>query len=344
MNAERNRQVLLAARPNGEPKGSDFNLIETDIPTPAKGDVLCRTIYLSLDPYMRGRMNATRSYAEPVPIGGLMEGGTVSRVIASKDDRFSEGDIVVSRTGWQDYAAVPGTQLRKVDPALAPISTAIGVLGMPGMTAYTGLLNIGKPQPGETVVVAAASGAVGSVVGQIAKIKGCKVVGLAGSQEKCTYAMEELGFNACINHRASDVAQQLTDACGDGIDVYFENVGGVVWEAVFPLLNMFSRIPVCGLISRYNATSLPGAPDHVPELMFKVLTHRLTLRGFIVRDYDDQQDEFLTNTANWIKEGKIHYREDFVDGLETAPQALIGLLKGSNFGKLIVRVSPDPTT
>ena len=343
MNTQTNRQVLLAARPNGEPTGSDFNLIETDIPAMADGDVLCKTIYLSLDPYMRGRMNAGKSYADPVPIGGVMEGGTVSRVIDSKNSQFSEGDIVVSRTGWQDFATVPGEQLRKVDPALAPISTSIGVLGMPGMTAYTGLLNIGKPQSGETVVVAAASGAVGSVVGQIAKIKGCKVVGLAGSEKKCSYVTTELGFDACINHRDKDFAQQLSEVCDNGIDVYFENVGGPVWESVLPLLNMFSRIPVCGLISRYNATNLPDAPNRVPELMFKVLTHRLTLRGFIVRDYDDQLNEFLSDTAAWIKEGRIHYREDIVDGLENAPQALIGLLKGENFGKLIVRVSTDPT-
>ena len=344
MNAQQNRQVLLAARPVGEPKASDFNLVETDIPVTGGGEVLCRTIHLSLDPYMRGRMNATKSYADPVEIGAVMEGGTVSRVISSKNESFDEGDIVVARTGWQDYAAIPGTQLRKVDPTLAPISTAVGVLGMPGMTAYTGLLNIGKPQPGETVVVAAASGAVGAIVGQIAKIKGCKVVGLAGSPEKCDYVTNELGFDACVNHRDSDLAAQLSQECVEGIDVYFENVGGIVWEAVLPLFNMRARVPVCGLISHYNATSLPGAPNRVPELMFKVLTHRLTLRGFIVRDYDDQQEEFLSNTANWIKDGKIRYREDFVDGLEKAPEALIGLLKGNNFGKLVVRVSRDPTS
>ncbi len=344
MNAQQNRQVLLAARPVGEPKTSDFNLVKTDIPVPGDGDVLCRTIYLSLDPYMRGRMNATKSYADPVEIGSVMEGGTVSRVISSKNESFDEGDIVVARTGWQDYAAIPGAQLRKVDPTLAPISTAVGVLGMPGMTAYTGLLNIGKPQPGETVVVAAASGAVGAIVGQIAKIKGCKAVGLAGSPEKCDYVTNELGFDACVNHRDADLAEQLSQACSDGIDVYFENVGGVVWEAVLPLFNMRARVPVCGLISHYNATGLPGAPNRVPELMFKVLTHRLTLRGFIVRDYDNQQEEFLSNTANWLKDGKIRYREDFVDGLEKAPEALIGLLKGNNFGKLIVQVSPDPTS
>lgn len=343
MNAERNRQVLLARRPVGEPTPSDFELAEKEIPVPREGEVLCRTIYLSLDPYMRGRMNETKSYADPVPIGGVMEGGTVSCVVSSKNQSFSEGDIVVARTGWQDYATVPGSELRKVDPSIAPISTAVGVLGMPGMTAYTGLLNIGKPQPGETVVVAAASGAVGSIVGQIAKIKGCKTVGIAGSSEKCDYVTKTLGFDSCLNHTDPNFALELSKECKNGIDVYFENVGGAVWESVLPLLNMFARIPVCGLISHYNATSLPEAPNRVPELMFKVLTHRLTLRGFIVRDYDNQQSEFLSNTANWLKSGDIQYREDFVDGLEAAPEALIGLLKGNNFGKLVVRVSSDPT-
>ena len=343
MNAERNRQVLLAGRPVGEPTPSDFKLVENEIPVPREGEVLCRTIYLSLDPYMRGRMNETKSYADPVAIGGVMEGGTVSCVISSKNESFVEGDIVVARTGWQDYATVPGSELRKVDPAIAPISTAVGVLGMPGMTAYTGLLNIGKPQHGETVVVAAASGAVGSIVGQIAKIKGCKAVGIAGSSEKCDYVTKTLGFNSCLNHTDPNFSSQLSKECTNGIDVYFENVGGKVWDSVLPLLNMFARVPVCGLISHYNATGLPDAPNQVPGLMFKVLTHRLTLRGFIVRDYDDQQTEFLSNTANWIKEGKIRYREDVVDGLETAPEAFIGLLKGQNFGKLVVRVSTDPT-
>jgi len=344
MTSESNRQILLVSRPEGEPKEEDFDLVEKAIPLPGKNEVLCKTIYLSLDPYMRGRMNDVKTYAEPVPLGGIMEGGAVSRVLKSNYDGLKTDDIVVARTGWQDYAVVPGTELRKIDPTLAPISTAVGVLGMPGMTAYTGLLNIGNPQPGETVVVAAASGAVGSVVGQIAKIKGCKVVGIAGSSEKCTYVVNELGFDACISHHDLNFTEQLADKCSNGIDVYFENVGGKIWQAVIPLLNMFSRVPVCGMISHYNATSLPDGPNRLPELMFRVLTHRVTLRGFIVRDYDDQLDDFLSDTSTWIKEGKIKYREDIVEGLEKAPNALIGLLKGKNFGKLSVRVSPDPTT
>ena len=343
MTTELNRQILLVARPVGEPKESDFDLVEKAIPVPGPNEVLCRTIYLSLDPYMRGRMNDVKTYAEPVPLGGIMEGGTVSRVLESNYSGLNPGDIVVARTGWQDYAVVPGPDLRKVDPTLAPISTAVGVLGMPGMTAYTGLLNIGKPQAGETLVVAAASGAVGSIVGQIAKIMGCKAVGIAGSSEKCAYVINELGFDACLNHQDATFGEQLADTCHNGIDIYYENVGGKVWQSVIPLLNMFARVPVCGMISHYNATSLPEGPNRIPELMFRVLTHRVTLRGFIVRDYDDQLNEFLSETSKWIKEGKINYREDIVDGLEKAPSSLIGLLKGNNFGKLSIRVSADPT-
>ena len=341
MSSKSNRQILLSARPTGEPKETDFELVESPIPSPNNEEVLCQTIYLSLDPYMRGRMNGVKTYAEPVPLGGVMEGGTVSRVIESKYEGLETGDIVVARTGWQDYAVVPGNELRKINPELGPVSTAVGVLGMPGMTAYTGLLNIGQPQPGETLVVAAASGAVGSIVGQIAKIKGCKVVGIAGSPKKCTYVVDDLGFDECINHRDPNFAAQLAEKCPDGIDIYFENVGGKVWQAVTPLLNMFSRVAVCGMISHYNATSLPDGPNRVPELMFKILTHRVTLRGFIVRDYDDQLEDFLSDTSRWIKEGKIKYREDITNGLEQAPRALIGLLKGENFGKLCIKVSPD---
>jgi len=343
MTSESNRQILLVARPTGEPKESDFEIVEKAIPIPGKNEVLCKTIYLSLDPYMRGRMNGVKTYAEPVPLGGVMEGGTVSRVLSSNYDELKTDDIVVARTGWQDYAVVPGEELRKIDPTIAPISTAVGVLGMPGMTAYTGLLNIGKPETGETVVVAAASGAVGSIVGQIAKIKGCKVVGIAGSQEKCSYVINDLGFDACINHRDANFAEQLADKCSNGIDVYFENVGGKVWQTIIPLLNMFSRVPVCGMISHYNATALPEGPNRVPELMFKVLTHRVTLRGFIVSDYANQLSDFLADTSKWIREGKLNYREDIIEGLEQAPSALIGLLKGNNFGKLSIRVSEDPT-
>ena len=246
------KRIVLASRPEGEPKASDFRLEEYTVPNPGAGEVLLRTIWLSLDPYMRGRMSEGPSYAQPVPIGGVMEAGTVSEVIASNNPNFANGDIVLSRAGWQTHALSDGKGLAKIDPKIAPISTAVGVLGMPGMTAYTGLLEIGKPQPGETVVVAAASGAVGSAVGQIAKIKGARAVGIAGGKEKCDYVKNELGFDDCLDHRDPDLAAKLKGACPKGIDVYFENVGGAVFEAVFPQLNTFARVPVCGLIAEYN--------------------------------------------------------------------------------------------
>ena len=343
MATTRSRQIVLAARPEGEPRDSDFALTEVEIPEPGPGELLLRTIYLSLDPYMRGRMSAGKSYAQPVEIGQVMVGGTVSEVVASNHPDFSPGDLVESYVGWRDYAISDGRGLRKLDPAQAPISTALGVLGMPGMTAYTGLLNIGQPRPGETVVVAAASGAVGSVVGQIAKIKGCRAVGIAGGPEKCAFVERELGFDACLDHRAPDLGRRLAGVCPTGIDVYFENVGGTVFEAVLPLLNPFARVPVCGLIAHYNATELPPGPNKLPALMRAILTNRLTLRGFIVWDFAEQQGEFLDVVGGWMREGRIKYREDIVEGLENAPQALIGLLRGRNFGKLLVRVSPEPS-
>jgi NADPH-dependent curcumin reductase CurA len=340
---ETSRQIRLARRPQGEPVAADFELARVPKPEPGPGQVLTRTIYLSLDPYMRGRMNAEKSYADPVPIGGVMEGGGVGVVEVSNFSGLAAGDIVVGRTGWQDYAVSDGAALRKVDPTVAPISTAVGVLGMPGMTAYTGLLNIGQPKEGETLVVAAASGAVGSVVGQIGKIKGCRVVGVAGGPEKCRYVTAEFGFDACVDHRAPDFEAQLTAACPKGIDIYFENVGGRVLEAVVPLLNFFSRMPVCGLISQYNATKLPDGPNRLPQLMRAVLTNRVLIRGFIVRDYGAQQADFLRDVAQWMREGRIKYREHRVKGLENAPATLIGLLKGENFGKVVIEVSDDPT-
>ena len=338
-----NRQILLVSRPQGEPKASNFKLVETTIPSPGDGQVLCRTIFLSLDPYMRGRMNAGKNYAKPVELGEVMEGGTVGQVVESRHPDFSEGEIVVGAGGWQEYFSLPARALRKVDPAEGPVSTAVGVLGMPGMTAYTGLLNIGKPEEGETVVVAAASGAVGSVVGQIARIKGARAVGIAGSAEKCRFVTGELGFDACLNHRDANFAEQVEAACPDGIDVYFENVAGKVFETVLPLFNNFARIPVCGTIAIANATSLPPGPNQVPMLLRQILTKRLTFRGFIVGDYVDQKQEAFTSLAKWIREGKLRFHEDIVDGLEKAPEALSGLLRGENFGKLVVRVANDST-
>ncbi len=333
------RRIVLASRPVGEPKPSDFRLEEHPVVEPGPGQVLLRTKWLSLDPYMRGRMSDAPSYAKPVEIGGVLEAGTVSEVVASNNERFKPGDIVLSRSGWQTHEVSEGKGLRKLDPKLAPVSTAVGVLGMPGMTAYTGLLEIGKPQPGETVVVSAASGAVGSVVGQIAKIKGARAVGIAGGPDKCKYVKEALGFDDCVDHRAPDLSERLKAACPNGIDVYFENVGSPVFDAIFPLLNTFARIPVCGLIAQYNMTDLPPGPNRVPQLFRAILTKRLTIRGFIVTDFAARHEDFLRDVSTWIKGGRIKYREDVVEGIEKAPEAFMGLLKGKNFGKLLVKVA-----
>jgi NADPH-dependent curcumin reductase CurA len=336
---EQARRIVLASRPVGEPKPSDFRLEQFAVPQPGPGQLLLRTKWLSLDPYMRGRMSDAPSYAKPVGVGEVMEGGTVGEVAASNNPDYRPGDIVLAHTGWQTHALSDGAGLRKLDPQRAPVQTALGVLGMPGMTAYTGLREIGKPKAGETVVVSAGSGAVGSVVGQIAKIVGARVVGIAGGADKCRYVKNELGFDGCVDHRAADFPERLKAACPNGIDVYWENVGGPIFEAVLPLLNFFARVPVCGLISQYNATELPPGPNRLPQLLRATLTRRLTIRGFIVWDFAALQDEFLRDVSQWIKDGRIKYREDIVDGLENAPQAFIGLLKGRNFGKQLVRVA-----
>src|SRR3954467_6188892 len=267
MTARRNRQVLLASRPSGEPTPDDFTMAESEVPEPGPGQMLLRTIYLSLDPYMRGRMNAGRSYAKPVEVGEVMEGRGVAEVVEANLPGYQAGDVVFAPTGWQEYALSDGKEARKLDASLVPASYALGVLGMPGLTAYAGLLTIGQPRPGETVVVAAASGAVGSLVGQIAKIKGCRAVGIAGGERKCRHATEELGFDACLDHRAPGLPERLREACPSGIDVYFENVGGAVFAAVLPLLTDFARVPVCGLIAQYNATEPPPGPDRLPALL-----------------------------------------------------------------------------
>ena len=338
-----NRQVTLAARPDGFPKSTDFALVETSLPRPGAGELLSRTIYLSLDPYMRGRMNASLGYAKTVDIGEVMVGGTVGQVVESNLDGYSPGDFILGANGWQDYAISDGVGVRKLDPAQAPISTAVGVLGMPGLTAYVGLLDIGQPRTGETVVVSAASGAVGAVVGQIARIKGCRVVGIAGAPEKCAYATETLGFDACVSRLDDAFPAQLEAACPDGVDVYFENAGGAVFQAVLPLLNTFARVPVCGRIATSNLAGPPPGPDRLPSLMGRVLERRLTIRGFIVFDHADREQSFLRDVSAWIRRGEIVYKEDVVEGLERAVEAFQGLLRGANFGKLLVRVSDDPT-
>ena len=333
----KNRQILLASRPDGEPSEENFKLVEAEIPRPGPGQMLVRTIYLSLDPYMRGRMNAGPSYAASVEVNEVMQGQSVCEVIESNIPDFVPGDMILAETGWQDYTLTGAEGVQKIDPSIVPSSYSLGVLGMPGLTAYTGLLNIGKPLPGETIVVAAASGAVGSVVGQLGKIKGCRVVGIAGGQDKCRFVKEDLGFDTCLDHRQPELGERLKAACPDGIDIYFETVGGAVFDAVLPLFNPFARVPVCGLIAHYNDKQLPPGPNRVPQLMRAILAKRLTFRGFIYFDYVSQFSEFMREMQIWLREGRIKYREDVTDGLEHAPRELIRLLKGENFGKKIIR-------
>lgn len=340
MSATQNLRVVLASRPIGRPKTSDFRFEHAPIPQPGVGQLLLETQYLSLDPYMRWRISDAKSYAPPIGIGEVIVGGTVARVKTSRHPDWREGDIVLAESGWQQYALSDGSNLRRLDPAIAPPSAALGVLGMPGFTAYGGLLEIGQPKPGETVVVAAASGAVGSVVGQIARIKGARAVGIAGGPEKCAFVKNELGFDAVVDHQAPDFARKLAEACPDGIDVYFENVSGHVWDAVLPLLNDFARVPVCGLIANYNDGPEGGnGPDRLPKTMREILARSITLRGFLVYNFTAaRHDEFQREAAGWINEGKLRWREDVVEGLERAPEAFIGLLEGRNFGKLVVRL------
>jgi NADPH-dependent curcumin reductase len=333
-----NRQFVLRSHAVGTPSVDNFELKETPVPAIADGQVLRRTVYLSLDPYMRGRMGTAKSYAPGVPLGHVMVGGTVSEVIESRNPEFAPGDLVAGFDGWQEFHMSPGRELRKLDARAAPISTALGVLGMTGMTAYVGLLDIGQPKTGETVVVSAASGAVGSVVGQIARLKGCRVVGIAGAPDKCDYVVRELGFDACVSHRSATLDDDLAAACPSGIDVYFENVGGAVFAAVNRLLNAHARIPLCGVIADYNST----APATGPSLL-SLLVNRVTIRGFIVSEHAERFPDFFRDCSRWVADGAIKYREDIVEGLEQAPEALLRLFDGRNFGKLLVRVSPDPT-
>lgn len=340
--AMQNRRWVLASRPHGAPTPENFRLEEQPIPEPEEGQVLLRTEWLSLVPYMRGRMSDAPSYSPPVEIGAVMVGGTVSRVERSNHPDFKPGEWVLGYSGWQTHALSDGKDLVKLGDNPAHPSWSLGILGMPGFTAYMGLLDIGQPKSGETLVVAAATGPVGATVGQIGKIKGCRVVGVAGGEEKCRHAVEVLGFDKCIDHHADDFAQQLADACPDGIDVYYENVGGKVFDAVLPLLNTSARVPICGLVSGYNATDLPDGPDRLPLLMGTLLKKRIRMQGFIIaQDYGDRIDEFQAQMGRWVQEGKIHYREQVTDGLENAPQALIGLLEGKNFGKVVIRVAAD---
>ncbi len=338
--AETNRRIVLNERPVGLPDANTLRMETTEVPTPGEGEMLVRTVFLSLDPYMRGRMNDAKSYAEPVAIGGVMTAQVVGQVVTSNLNGFEPGDYVLSGSGWQDYAISDGTQVINLGKSPQNPSWALGILGMPGYTAYAGLLKIGEPKPGETVVVAAAAGPVGATVGQIAKLKGCRVVGIAGGADKCAHVVENLGFDACIDHRADDFAAQLASACPEGIDVYFENVGGKVLYAVLPLLNPFARIPVCGIVAWYNLTDLPDGPDMGPNIMGTLLRMKVKMQGFIIFDSFPQSvyQEFSRDMTGWIKDGSVKYKEHMVEGLENAPEALNQLLQGGNFGKMVVNV------
>ena len=333
-------QIRLARRPVGAPDASTFETTNGALREPQDGDVVLQVRYLSLDPYMRGRLSSAKSYAAPVEVGDVMVGGTVCEVLESRHPKFAAGDQVLSYSGWQTHAVEPGDALRKLDPEAAPVSTALGVLGMPGFTAYAGLLEIGRPKPGETVVVAAATGPVGSAVGQIAKIKGARAVGIAGGPDKVRALTEEFRFDAAVDHRAPDFVDQLKAATPDGIDVYFENVGGPVFDAVSRRLNLYARVPVCGLVANYNATEAPAGPDRLPGYLGQILTRSLTVRGFIQSEFTrTHARDFAHDMSGWIKDGYLRYREDVVEGLENAPDAFAGMLHGANFGKLLVKVS-----
>ena len=345
------QRIVLASRPKAAPQPENFRFETAPIPVPGAGQMLVRVIWLSLDPYMRGRMDDGASYAQPVPIGGVMEGGAVGQIVASNIGDFKVGEFVNGPFGWQSHAISDGTKVRKLDPALAPISTAVGVLGMPGITAFVGLNDHGRPKAGETLVISAATGAVGSLVGQLGKAYGLRVVGVAGGADKCAYAVEELGFDACLDHRAAGDARalraQMTEACPKGVDIYFENVGGKTLEAVIPLMNVHGRIPICGMISWYNSGGLgAGASEGanlLPQVWRNILVKRLSLRGFIISDHYDRFPDFVKEVSGHIRDGRVKYRESVAEGLAAAPEAFMKLLQGGNFGKQLVRISDDPT-
>ena len=345
--AEDMQRIVLAKRPEGRPGPESFRLERVAMPTPGEGEVLLRVLYMSLDPYMRGRMDDAKSYATPIGVGEQMGGGAVGEVIESRSDHFAPGDIAMGMFGWASHGVVPARELRKIDPAVAPVTTALGVLGMPGFTGWYGLTAIGKPKSGETLVVAAATGPVGSMVGQFARHLGLRVVGVAGGADKCAYAVDELGFDACLDHRDASDARELrgkiAEACPNGIDIYFENVAGKTLEAVLPLMNVHGRIPLCGMIAWYNAGALGGnaseGADRLPKVWRTILVNRLTVTGFIISDHFDRYGDFVAQAGPLVGQGKIRFREDVTEGLENAPEAFLRMLDGKNFGKTLVRVS-----
>lgn len=334
-----NRQVLLAARPVGFPKATDFELVERPIPEPGPGEVLVRNVYMSVDPYMRGRMNDVRSYVPPFAIGEPLQGAAVGVVAASGDPAFQEGEAVIGSQGWREYDVAPARALRRIDVSGIPMSAYLGVLGGTGFTAYVGTLDIGQAKAGETFFVSAAAGAVGSVAGQIAKIAGCRVVGSAGSDQKVTWLLDELGFDAAFNYRTVDLEAALAETCPDGIDVYFENVGGETLQAVLNHMNPFGRIAACGMISQYNNIE----PQPGPNNLSLIVRQRLTIRGFIISDHADRRPDFERDMAQWLREGRVKSRETVVDGIENAVSAFLGMLRGENTGKMLVRLAPDPS-
>ncbi|WP_020668627.1 NADP-dependent oxidoreductase [Amycolatopsis nigrescens] len=328
-------EVRLAARPHGKPTPADFSIVDTDLPVPADGQVLVRNLVISVDPYMRGRMSDAKSYAEPYQVGKVMHGGAIGEVVESTVDSLKPGDVVLHGLGWRTHAVVDAAQAVKVDPDAAPITAYLGVLGMTGLTAYAGLLDVAEFKPGDTVFVSGAAGAVGSEVGQLAKLKGAKrVIGSAGSAEKVRWLTEELGFDAAFNYKDGPIAEQLRAAAPDGIDVYFDNVGGEHLEAAIDSLNLHGRIAVCGMISLYNATEPAPAPRNLTQIIAK----RFTMRGLLVTDHFARQQDFLAEVAPLVREGKLKYSETVVDGIRNAPQAFLDLLDGANTGKMLVRV------
>ncbi|MEG0343586.1 MAG: NADP-dependent oxidoreductase [Acinetobacter sp.] len=339
MSPIKNQRIVLASRPVGEPKQSDFRIEEIEMPELADGEILLKTKYLSLDPYMRGRMSDAPSYAAPVEIGEVMVGGTVSQVISSKNLEFKEGEWILSANGWQGYAISDGTACQSLGMNPENPSWALGILGMPGFTGYMGLLDIGQPKSGETIVVAAATGPVGATVGQIGKLKGCHVVGVAGGAEKCRYAVEELGFNACIDHHDANFAEKLKQVVPNGIDVYYENVGGKVFDAVLPLLNTSARIPVCGVVSQYNLIEQAQGTDRLPTFISTILRKRIRMQGFIIfDDYGSHYPAFYQQMSNWLKAREIKYKEHIVEGLDNTVSAFNSMMNGENFGKMVIQL------
>jgi NADPH-dependent curcumin reductase CurA len=341
MTQEIGTQVVLASRPQGKVQPENFRIESFTPHSPGAGEFSMRVDYLSLDPYMRGRMDDKKSYADALKIGEVMRGESISTILASQHPDYKEGDVVQCHTGWRTHALSSGEGVRKIGRSTVPVTTRLGVLGMPGFTAYAGIKAIGEPREGETVVVAAAAGPVGSLVGQMAKIVGARAVGIAGGKDKCLYLKDELGFDASVDYRAEDFREALGAACPNGIDVYFENVGGEIWQAVLPLLNQFARVPVSGLIAHYDESASADNTDHLPLTMRLILNQSIRVQGFINYDFvDEYYGKFMSDVTGWIEEGRVKYREDIVDGIENAPQAFIGMLAGKNFGKLLVRIRP----